>query len=86
MRLLLLASAMKSFDVVVLMLPTDEENLRLHALLTEMRPMLQYVTKRQNELDGRPQLIMPLQSEANHAEVAQIAQARPDVTGVTACN
>lgn len=69
MRLLLLASAMKSFDVVVLMMQTDAENLRMFELVTAMRQMLRYVTRVNVESDLRPQIVVPLINE-------QLAQAR----------
>jgi len=73
MRLLLLASAMNSFDVVVLMAATDEENLRLFSLLGDMRQMLQYVTRRKNEIEGRPQVMVPLLNDTMRmAEIEQI--------------
>ena len=73
MRLLYLASAMKSFDVVVLMAATDEDNVKLFSLLGDMRPVLEYVTRRKNEIEGRPQVVVPMLNEARQAEFAQVA-------------
>lgn len=46
MRLLWLAASMKSFDVVVCLLPTDEANISMCELVADMVPMLQYTRSR----------------------------------------
>ena len=40
MRLLWLASSMRSVDVVVSLLPTDDENIAICSLVNDMGPML----------------------------------------------
>ena len=47
MRLLWLAASMKSFDVLVALLPTDQQNLEICRLVADMLPLLQSVHKHQ---------------------------------------
>ena len=61
MRLLWLATSMKSFDVLVALLPTDEQNLAICDLVEDMLPLLHSVHKHQRQppqvlvspMDGR---------------------------------
>ena len=78
MRLLLLVSCMKSFDVVALMMPSDEENMQMFALVGEMRHMLQYVTRRKNEIEGRPQVAsrLPTHPRASHLALCTLQRSR----------
>jgi len=59
MRLLWLAASMKSFDVVVCLLPSDEENTSVCELIGDMVPMLQYTRKRD---PSPPQVVVALSS------------------------
>ncbi|KAL3921296.1 MAG: hypothetical protein SGPRY_004953 [Prymnesium sp.] len=74
MRLLMLASCMKSLDVVLLMMPSDEENLRLNRVVNEMRHLLRYVTGNFTESDvsGRPQVVILVSNESR----AQLSSPR----------
>jgi len=76
MRLLLLASGMKSFDVVVLMLSTDDENLRMNALLNDMRQMLRFVTRSKTEYDGRPQVVIPVFNDQRAKDFEEQAEEK----------
>ena len=80
MRLLLLASAMKSFDVVVLLGATDDENVRLFNVVSDMRLVLKYVTRRKNEIEGRPQVLVALLNDSQRrSDLEQISTlARQD--------
>ena len=49
MRLLWLATSMKSFDVLVALLPTDEQNLAICDLVADMLPLLHSVHKHQRQ-------------------------------------
>ena len=49
MRLLWLATSMKSFDVLVALLPTDKENLDVCGLVADMLPLLHSVHKHQRQ-------------------------------------
>lgn len=71
MRLLWLAASMKSFDVIVALLPTDKQNLELCGLVAEMLPLLQSVHKHQR---APPQVLVALNDE--HA-VDQLELASP---------
>lgn len=58
MRLLWLAASMKSFDVVVLLLPSDADNVAMCHLVSDMVPMLQYTRKRD---PSPPQVVVALE-------------------------
>ena len=60
MRLLWLAASMKSFDVLVALLPTDKANLEICGLVADMLPLLQSVHKHQRQ---PPQVLVTLSSE-----------------------
>ena len=60
MRLLWLATSMKSFDVLVALLPTDEQNLAICDLVADMLPLLHSVHKHQRQ---PPQVRLALSSE-----------------------
>lgn len=65
MRLLWLAASMKSFDVVVCLLPADYDNIEMCQLVSDMVPMLQYTRKRD---PSPPQVVVALHHPAEAAE------------------
>ena len=64
-RLLWLAASMKSFDVLVALLPTDKKNVEVCGLVADMLPLLQSVHKHQR---APPQVLVTLSDEASLAE------------------
>ena len=61
MRLLWLAASMKSFDVVVCLLSTDDANVAMCELIGDMVPMLQFTRKRD---PSPPQVLVTLSGRA----------------------
>ena len=61
MRLLWLAASMKAFDVVVILLATDEANVAMCELIGDMVPMLQFTRKRD---PSPPQVVVALSENA----------------------
>lgn len=72
-----LAASMKSFDVVVCLLPTDESNLALCELIGDMAPMLQYTRKRAERNPSPPQVVVAMGTPAAHAESLHVLQLAP---------
>ena len=72
MRLLWLASSMRSVDVVVSLLPTDDENIAICSLVNDMGPMLLALHKHQR---SSPQVLLPLGDETKHAGLREPALA-----------
>ena len=71
MRLLWLAASMKSFDVLVALLPTDQQNLEICRLVADMLPLLQSVHKHQR---APPQVLIALGDEAALADLSLAPQ------------
>ena len=69
MRLLWLASSMRSVDVVVSLLPTDDENIAICSLVNDMGPMLLALHKHQR---SSPQVLLPLGDETKHAGLREL--------------
>jgi hypothetical protein len=66
MRLLWLAASMKSFDVVVLLLKTDEANVAMCELVGDMVPMLHFTRRRD---PSPPQVLVTLSEPEQWAAV-----------------
>ena len=74
MRLLWLAASMKAFDVVICLLPTDEENLAMCELIGDMAPMLQYTRRRES---APPQVVAVLGAPERHREALRELSPAP---------
>jgi len=68
MRLLWLAASMKAFDVVVLLLPTEEANAAMCELISDMVPMLQFTRKRDPQ---PPQVVVALPTDTARSLASQ---------------
>ena len=77
LRLLWLKASMRSLDVVISLLPTDDENLSIAELVADMNPALKATHAPSDHTAHTPQLVVSLKNADDLAEMHELLEPAP---------